>query len=149
MEVVMEVVMEVDLLHKKSFTLLELLIVVVIIGIIAAIGVPSYRKAVWFAQYKEARSMLYLISQAEETYFLEHQAYGPCDESGATRCSDLLHLSLPGQNWVFSVVLPSGGGYCVQAVTTLPGPYPAGYQWRWRFYPEGGDTEPQVGACPS
>ncbi len=137
-------------LKRYFFTLAELLIVAVIIGIIVAIAVPSYRKAVNASRDKEARAMLNLISQAEETYFLETRGfYIDCDESGAQTCSGELHLDLPGQNWNFLVKRYGGGAtpqtYCVQATSKI-----STYSKTWRFYPAGGDSEPtdQAGGCP-
>ncbi|MFA5411310.1 MAG: prepilin-type N-terminal cleavage/methylation domain-containing protein [Candidatus Omnitrophota bacterium] len=53
---------------KKSFTLIELIIVILIIGILAAFAVPQYLKAVERTKAGKAKNALGLISQAEKLY---------------------------------------------------------------------------------
>jgi len=58
-----------------GMTLVELMIVVVIIGILAAISVVSYRKYIARARTSEATAMLAEFASKEQLYFLDNGQY--------------------------------------------------------------------------
>ncbi|HEC69323.1 MAG TPA: prepilin-type N-terminal cleavage/methylation domain-containing protein [Candidatus Omnitrophica bacterium] len=88
---------------RKGFTLAEVIIVVVIIGILATLAVPKYIKAMERTRNKEAISMLKLIQQAERMYRLENNAYVACNNISA--CNNALRLNLPaGGSWDYRVI---------------------------------------------
>lgn len=60
---------------RRGFTLIELLIVVVIIGILAAIAVPKFQATKGKAYFAGMRSDLHNLTTAEEAYFYDHSAY--------------------------------------------------------------------------
>jgi len=62
---------------KKAFTLIELLIVVAIIGILAAIAVPNFLNAQVRAKIARCKSDLRSIGMAQEQYYLDKNAYPP------------------------------------------------------------------------
>ena len=57
---------------KRGFTLLEMLVVVLIIGILAGIAFPQYRNAVRKARVAEAKITLRALVDATDRYILEH-----------------------------------------------------------------------------
>ena len=57
--------------NKKGFTLLELLVVVLIIGILSAVALPQYQKAVEKSRATEAITLLGSLANAEEIYKIE------------------------------------------------------------------------------
>ena len=63
---------------KKGFTLIELLIVVVIIGILAAIAIPKFANTKEKAYYAAMKSDLRNLVTAQEAYFSERgNVYAP------------------------------------------------------------------------
>jgi prepilin-type N-terminal cleavage/methylation domain-containing protein len=60
------------MLNKKAFTLIEMLVVVIIIGILAAIALPQYRKAVMKTRFTEMIAVAKGITEARRMYFLEN-----------------------------------------------------------------------------
>src|SRR3989338_8918501 len=60
---------------KQSFTLMELMIVVVIIGIIAGFAIPSYQKAMARQQVKRLILTANLIAGAQEIYKTKNGRY--------------------------------------------------------------------------
>jgi type IV pilus assembly protein PilA len=60
---------------KKGFTLIELLIVVVIIGILAAIAIPKFANTKEKAVVSAMRSDLRNLAGVQETYWTDNQTY--------------------------------------------------------------------------
>jgi len=61
--------------HMRGVTLLELMIVTVIIGILAAIAYPNYREFVSRAKRNEAKAALLQIAQNQERFYLQNNTY--------------------------------------------------------------------------
>src|SRR5881396_256894 len=73
---------EVVQMNRKGFTLIELLIVVVIIGILAAIAIPKFANTKEKAYIASMKSDLRNLVTAEEAYFADSIKY-----TGTTACT--------------------------------------------------------------
>ena len=59
-------------MDSRAFTLMELLVVIVILGLVAGMAVPSYQKTVEASRSNEAVVNLNIINMAEKIYALNH-----------------------------------------------------------------------------
>ena len=75
---------------KKGFTLIELMIVVAIIGILAAIAIPDFLTFQAKAKQSEAKQNLGAIYTTQVAYFSEFNEYG------STSCLSNLHWQPEG-----------------------------------------------------
>ena len=58
--------------NQRGFTLMELLVVIVIVAILAAVAVPLYTNYVRDAHRTEARGAISAVITAEQAYFQRH-----------------------------------------------------------------------------
>jgi prepilin-type N-terminal cleavage/methylation domain-containing protein len=61
--------------HRQGFTLIELLIVVVIIGILAALAIPKFANTKEKATVASMRADLRNLATAQEGYWVENRTY--------------------------------------------------------------------------
>ena len=58
--------------NKKGFTLVEIMIVVVIIGLLAAMAIPAFKKVRETSQTKAITNNLRQLASAADQYFIEN-----------------------------------------------------------------------------
>ncbi len=94
-------------MNRKGFTLIELLIVVVIIGILAAIAIPKFANTKQKAYIASMKTDLRNLVTAEEAYFADsvHYANSVCSTSP---CAGAIFSSTTG-NWLANPTLTGDG----------------------------------------
>lgn len=97
--------------RRKGFTLIELVVVIIIIGILAAIGIPQFRRTLERARGAEAYSGLGHIQSGQKIYYAFHEVY--YDGSNW----DALDIELTEEGWNF-VGAGDGAGFTATATRT-------------------------------
>jgi len=86
---------------KKSFTLLELLIVVIIVGVLAMIALPNFTKMIDKAKKDQAITYLKLIRTGEKIYYAGNSQYIAC--ANTSEINSKLGVELTEDNYTFKV----------------------------------------------
>ena len=132
-------------MEKKSFTLIELLVTIGIIGILAALALPSFGVAKERVMDKEARDNLVFIQSGEKIYRMEAGVYYPSSgsASGIDDINSNLKINLPSamaSSWSYKVDTDA------TAITATRLPVETGRIWTLTYT---GDTSCCTGTgCP-
>ncbi|XZG70508.1 type IV pilin protein [Chitinibacteraceae bacterium HSL-7] len=117
---------------QRGFTLIELMIVIAIISILAAIAIPAYSGYVERAQLTEAQSLLTDMRSRMEQYYNDNRSYGytdgngNCSKSAAGATSVVNFASAEAKYFTYScAVSDTGQGYTITATGALS--HAAGY----------------------
>ena len=104
--------------NRKGFTLIELLIVVVIIGILAAIAIPKFANTKEKAYVASMKSDLRNMVTAQESYFADSSKY----------TGTLNQLKFQSSTGVSAPAIVTGAGLWTATVThsQLPATQPCG-----------------------
>ncbi|MFC1806771.1 type IV pilin protein [Candidatus Omnitrophota bacterium] len=98
---------------RKGFTLIEVLIVVIILGILATIAVPQFVKIVEKARRAEAVTNISGIRTALAIYYLEEEGYQALGT--ASEIEGNLDVQVTENNWAYTVTAPTTTTYTVVA----------------------------------
>jgi prepilin-type N-terminal cleavage/methylation domain-containing protein len=102
---------------RKGFTLIELLIVVVIIGILAAIAIPKFANTKEKAVLASMKSDLRNLVTAQEAFFSDNQdyagSYGAAQKNGAGGAGVVAFV--PSANNVIAFSSVTAGGWAGEA----------------------------------
>ncbi len=109
---------------REGFTLLELVVAVVIIGLLVSFAVPRFTKTIESAKNKEAITALRLLRTAERMYYIDYDVYYPSGggtESDLDKINQDLNLALESADWTYSVnANNSTPSFTANATRSLP-----------------------------
>lgn len=100
--------------NQKGFTIMELMIVIVIIGILIAIAAPAYQSFRQRASLSACNANMRTISSGIGMYFADHEEY-PADEAAVAVLVDYIDNA-------DAMVCPSGGTYTIATTSVTDGP---------------------------
>jgi len=99
--------------HRQSgFTLLELMLVVAIVGILAAIAIPTYRNYVVRANRSEAKVAVLQTAQALERCYMDSAPFA----YNATGCTVPATMTLTSGTYRIDVLVPNANAFVISAV---------------------------------
>ena len=100
-------------LKNKGFTLVELLIVITILSILAAMAIPQLFPQTEKGRIGEAMTILSAMRQSEEAYYLENGAYVAASAATPSDWQDKLRMESPNVStsrfFTYRVSLTGGG----------------------------------------
>lgn len=103
-------------LNAKGFTLIEIMIVVAIIGILAAIAYPSYQDSVQKSRRTDGKSVVVDTAALQEKWYFQHNKFtDDATDLGVTGSQDGFYTVNINQTAC------SGDGTCFQVVATTTG----------------------------
>ncbi|MHC4682342.1 MAG: prepilin-type N-terminal cleavage/methylation domain-containing protein [Planctomycetota bacterium] len=106
-------------MREKAFTLIEVILVVTILGILAAVVLPSFQDHATSARESATKSNLMTIRSQIELYKLEHNEIPPGYAAGMPVTVDVMQIQLTGTTTVDGAASPS----TIPATPFLYGPY--------------------------
>lgn len=100
---------------KKGFTLMELMITLVIVGILASIAFPGYRDYIMRARRSDGKAALMDLASQMERFYSERNTYVGAT-IGAGGANDVRSTNLSSDGWyTLSITTQTASTFTIQA----------------------------------
>ena len=104
-------------MNNKGFTLVELLVVIIIIGILASLAIPRFGKTTDKAMETEAKLMLSQVQKLQSVYYLENKIYSKSlDEIGFEQEALVTESEEGKARYQLQIIRADENGFLAEAV---------------------------------
>ncbi|ODU06989.1 MAG: hypothetical protein ABS84_16865 [Rubrivivax sp. SCN 71-131] len=103
---------------QRGFTLIELMIAIVVVGILASIAYPSFMDAIRKSRRSEAINALNQVQQAQERFRANQTAYTANLAAAPTDTPPGLGLSSATPSGYYTIAIASASGSAYEATAT-------------------------------
>jgi len=107
--------------NQKGFTLIEVMIVVVIVAILAAVAIPSYQDSVRKTRRADGKEALTRIAALQERFFFTNNRYGTFRDLGLSATAGY-DVQIDSQEGFYKIrLVDCGATTCFQLQATPTG----------------------------
>lgn len=99
--------------YAQGFSIIELLVVVAILGILAAIAIPQYSKYVTNARRADGKTALVEAAQRMERYFTNNHTFGMIQSGSYTGAT--IATESEGGYYALEVIAANANAFTIQA----------------------------------
>jgi len=102
---------------QRGVTLIELVVVMIIVGILTAIAIPSYRSYVLRSQRSDAKDALLALATQQEKHYLQCNTYAAAIADATDCLAGELQGAAVSKNGWYQLTIPGGNAttFSVQA----------------------------------
>jgi type IV pilus assembly protein PilE len=94
--------------RQRGVTLIELIVVVIIVGILAAVAIPSYRNYVIRSQRADAKDALLVLATAQEKFYLQCNTYATAIGNAPNCAAGTLQGAPNSKNGWYALAIAGG-----------------------------------------
>jgi type IV pilus assembly protein PilE len=94
--------------RQRGVTLIELVVVMIIVGILAAVAIPSYRNYVMRSQRSDAKDALLALATQQEKHYLQCNSYATTIGAATNCAAGQLQGAAASKNGWYALDIPQG-----------------------------------------